>query len=145
MSWGLIAQVQVLKVNISNSLLLREIFQGLSYLPIVGLCAKRGVHVSASCTHFDVGFFQIRLMHGSHPSRFQGFFCRVSCSTCSYSSVCPWKEVSLGSSYTAILNQNSISKYNFLKVSRVFLKYVFYTHFSFKTGNQEKLYFLKIQ
>ena len=64
-------------------------------------------YVLASSTHFDFFFFLllIYLMYKSHLANFVGRGGRFR-ENCRYRLVCLWEEVSLGSSYIAILNCN---------------------------------------
>lgn len=97
-SWGTRCRVQTPHSSGRSSEVLRS-------LPIVSLPTAGGGGglwrecVSASPTCFDVGFFLLRLMCGSHSAN-----CSVSSCISSISSV--WEEESSGSFYVTILSQN---------------------------------------
>lgn len=71
---GLISHVQVLKVGVPNvgfkPFTPQGDISGFQFSPNCGSLCWGGVHVSASSTHFDVGFFPIGLMHRSHSATF---------------------------------------------------------------------------
>lgn len=70
---------------------------------------------SASPTHFDEFSFSLTCYAGAAQLGFF-FFLRGYCSICSTDSVCLWTEVSSGSSYIVILNQNSHSYFKWIKI-----------------------------
>ena len=91
----------------SNPLFLREKLWVLSSLLIVGHCARDGVYgVPASPTCFNVVFSLFARCVVVIQPAFR-FFKEEIVPYVAVDSVCPWEEVSSGSSYVTILNWNS--------------------------------------